>query len=89
MSPAPEAAEPTVTVLPGNLFVADSSIPDSTAISVASVSAGIWTKKPAYQTCCYRIAGYDLGLASRHRNSGLARLSVQWPKGLDLRILRT
>jgi hypothetical protein len=29
LSPAPEAADPTVTVEPGNLFVTDSSTPES------------------------------------------------------------
>ena len=31
LSPAPEAAEPVVRVLPGNLLVTDSSTPDSVA----------------------------------------------------------
>ena len=31
LSPAPEAADPVVIVLPGNLLVTDSSIPDSVA----------------------------------------------------------
>ncbi len=32
MSPAPDAAEPTVTVEPGNLFVAASLMPESWAV---------------------------------------------------------
>lgn len=67
LSPAPDAAEPTVTSLPGNFLTADSSIPDSTAtlscqLRIISESN---RKGRRYRMCCCRIFGCGHHLASR------------------------